>query len=110
MKVCVQGLWHLGCVTAGCLAAVGHEVVGLDFDEHVIRVLRAGKPPIFEPGLEEMVGAGLNSGRLQFAASLDELPSDIELLWVAYDTPVNEDDVADVDFVVAQVEKVLPFL
>ena len=103
-------LWHLGCVTAGCLAAVGHEVVGLDFDEHVIRVLRAGKPPIFEPGLEEMVGAGLNSGRLQFAASLDELPSDIELLWVAYDTPVNEDDVADVDFVVAQVEKVLPFL
>ncbi len=110
MKVCVQGLWHLGSVTAGCLASVGHEVVGLDFDEHVIRWLRAGKPPIFEPGLEEMIRAGLDSGRLQFAASLEELPSDIELLWVAYDTPVDEDDVADVDFVVAQVEKLLPFL
>ena len=110
MKVCVQGLWHLGSVTAGCLASVGHEVVGLDFDQHVIRGLRVGKPPIFEPGLEEIIGAGLGSGRLQFAASLEELPSDIELLWVAYDTPVNEDDVADVDFVVAQVEAALPFL
>jgi len=110
MKVCVQGLWHLGSVTAGCLASVGHEVVGLDFNDDIIRGLRAGVPPIFEPGLEEMIGADLDSGRLQFAASLDELPCDIELLWVAYDTPVNDNDVADVDFVVAQVEKVLPFL
>lgn len=110
MKVCVQGLWHLGSVTAGCLASVGHEVVGLDFDDHVIRGLRAGKPSIYEPCLEKMIGAGLDSGRLQFTASLEELPSDIELLWVAYDTPVDEDDVADVDFVVAQVGKVLPFL
>jgi UDPglucose 6-dehydrogenase len=110
MKVCVQGLWHLGSVTAGCLASVGHEVVGLDFDEEVIRGLRAGKSPIFEPGLEEMIGTGLDSGRLRFAASLEELPGDIELLWVAYDTPVDEDDVADVDFVVARVEAVLPSL
>ncbi len=110
MKVCVQGLWHLGSVTAGCLASVGHEVVGLDFDEHVIRGLRAGNSPIFELGLEEMIAVGLDSGRLQFVASLEELPSVIELLWVTYDTPVNEDDVADVDFVVAQVEKVLPVL
>lgn len=110
MKVCVQGLWHLGSVTAGCLASVGHEVVGLDFDQHIIRGLRVGKPPIFELGLEEIIGAGLDSGRLRFSASLEELPSDIELLWIAYDTPVNEDDVADVDFVVTQVEKVLPFL
>ncbi len=110
MKVCVQGLWHLGSVTAGCLASVGHAVVGFDFDEDVIRGLRAGKPPIFEPGLEDMIRTGLDSGQLRFAASLEELPSDIELLWVAYDTPVNEDDVADVDFVIAQVKAALPFL
>ncbi|MBU4011200.1 MAG: nucleotide sugar dehydrogenase, partial [Proteobacteria bacterium] len=110
MKVCVQGLWHLGSVTAGCLASVGHKVVGLDFDEDVIRGLRVGEPPIFEPGLEEMIRAGVDSERLEFVANPDELPSDIELLWIAYDTPVDEDDVADVDFVVAQVEKVLPFL
>lgn len=110
MRVCVQGLWHLGSVTAGCLASVGHDVVGLEFDENVIRGLRAGQPPVFEPGLQAVIAAGLNSGRLKFAASLDQLPSDIELLWVTYDTPVDEDDVADVDFVVAQVEAVLPYL
>ena len=110
MKVCVQGLWHLGSVTAGCLASVGHDVFGLEFDEDVIRGLRAGQPPLFEPGLQAVIAAGLSSGRLKFAASLDQLPSDIELLWVTYDTPVNEDDVADVDFVVAQGEAVLPYL
>lgn len=110
MKVCVQGLWHLGSVTAASLASAGHEVIGFDFDESVIRGLRAGNPPIFESGLEDMIGAGLESGRLRFTSSLKELPNDIELLWIAYDTPVNEDDVADVDFVVAQVERVLPHL
>lgn len=55
MKVCAQGLWHLGSVTAGCLAAVGDEVTGLDFHRHVIRGLRVGKPPIFALGLEEII-------------------------------------------------------
>jgi UDPglucose 6-dehydrogenase len=110
MKIWVQGLWHLGSVTAGCLASVGHEVVGFDFNVTVIQGLRAGKPPIFEPGLEEMIRAGLDSGRLRFVESPAELPDDIELLWVAYDTPVNEDDEAEVDFVIAQVEAVLHVL
>jgi len=110
MKVCVQGLWHLGSVTAGCLASVGHEVVGLDFDEQVIRDFRSGKPPISEPGLEEMILANLDSGRLRFISGPEELPNNIELLWVAYDTPVNEDDEADVDFVISQIKMVLPYL
>ena len=110
MKICIQGLWHLGSVTAGCLASVGHDVIGLDFDEDTIRELKAGKPPVFEPGLEEMIRVGLNSGRLGFTTRPDELPIDIELFWVAYDTPVNEDDMADVDYVIMQVKAVLPFL
>lgn len=110
MKICVQGLWHLGSVTAGCLSSAGHEVVGLDYDERVIKGLRAGKPPIFEPGLEEMIRVGLDSGLLRFALSPEELPGDIELLWIAYDTPVDENDVADINFVVAQAEAVFPFL
>jgi UDPglucose 6-dehydrogenase len=110
MKICVQGLWHLGSVTAVCLASIGHEVVGLDFDEDVTCGLQAGKPPIFEPGLEEMIRLGLDSGRLRFVTNVEDIPKDIELLWVAYDTPVNEDDEADVDFVINQVKTVLPFL
>ncbi len=110
MKVCVQGLWHLGSVTAACLASIGHDVVGLDLDKEIISGLRAGNPPVFEPGLTELVAAGKGSGRLTFVTSLEELSSDIELLWVTYDTPVDENDVANVDFVVAQVAAVLPCL
>ncbi len=43
MKVCVQGLWHLGAVTASCLAEVGHEVCGFDFDSTVVHGLMNGE-------------------------------------------------------------------
>ena len=42
MRICVQGIWHLGAVTAACLASVGHEVVGLDFDQATIDALSKG--------------------------------------------------------------------
>jgi UDPglucose 6-dehydrogenase len=110
MKICVQGLWHLGSVTAGCIASVEHEVFGLDFDEGTIQDLLNGKPPIFEPGLTSIIETGLSSGRLKFTANPSDLPNDIEILWVTYDIPVNEDDVADVDLVSAQIKLALPFL
>ena len=58
------GLWHLGTVTAACLAAGGHDVTGLDFDPAVVSRLAAGNPPLFEPGLEDLVRSGLATGRL----------------------------------------------
>ena len=48
MRVCVQGLWHLGSVTAACLASVGHEVVGLESDQIVVSSLNEGKAPLYE--------------------------------------------------------------
>jgi UDPglucose 6-dehydrogenase len=110
MRICVQGLWHLGTVTAACLASVGHDVIGLDFDEKLISDLRTATPPVFEPGLTELLAIGLASRKLQFINSTDELPLDIELLWIAYDTPVDENDCADVEYVVKQVVKALPKL
>jgi UDPglucose 6-dehydrogenase len=107
MRVCVLGLWHLGTVTAAGLAQAGHEVIGLDFDAAVVAQLRAGVAPVFEPGLEELLGSGLSSGRLRFTARLDEL-DDIDVLWVTYDTPVDEDDNADTSFVMAQITRAVP--
>ena len=68
MNVCVYGLWHLGSVTAACLADLlpGASIVGLDPDAAVVAALSGGRPPLFEPGLEELVRRGLDSGRLQF--------------------------------------------
>ncbi len=107
MKVCVLGLWHLGSVTAGGLAALGHQVVGLDFDERRITDLNRGIPPVFEPGLEGLIQQGLSTGHLRFSSSMDEAMRDIDVLWVTYDTPVDDDDQADTEFVMAQIERAM---
>lgn len=110
MNICVQGLWHLGTVIAACMASTGNRVVGLDFDETTISGLSVGNPPLFEPGLEALVKQSLASGQLSFSCHPEQAVHDVEVLWIAYDTPVDDDDNADVDFVVAQFEKTLPHL
>ena len=100
MKVCVLGLWHLGTVTAACLAAGGHDVTGLDFDEAVVAGLAAGTPPLFEPGLSDLVKAGLAAGRLRFTTDAASAVDGADVVWVTYDTPVDDEDRADVEYVV----------
>jgi len=110
MKVCVQGLWHLGCVTASCIASLGNKTTGLDYDQKIIENLKNGIPPIFEPGLDDLIKIGTTSDLLKFSNGYDLDLSDIEVLWIAYDTPVDEDDIADVGFVFDQIVKTLKFL
>jgi len=85
-------------------------VIGLDCDGDVIQALQKNVPPVSEPGLAELVCAGQTSGRLRFSTSPREALAEAELLWVTYDTPVNEDDEADVEFVVGQIVSVLTHL
>ncbi len=108
MNVCVVGLWHLGSVTAACLASLGHRVVGLDSDENTIAGLRAGRPPLFEPGLAELVETQANAGRLSFTSDPRAALESAEVVWVTYDTPVDDDDVADVDSVLSSVAALFP--
>lgn len=105
MNVGVLGLGHLGSVTAACLAKLGHRVVGIDFDEAIVASLSNGMPPIFEPGLEDLIRRGLSSGNLRFTGAVNDA-ADIAVLWVAYDTPVDDDD-ADTDLVMAQIQRAL---
>jgi UDPglucose 6-dehydrogenase len=74
----------------------------MDFDEARVANLSKGIAPIFEPGLEELIGRGLSSGNLRFTGAVNEV-KDIDVLWIAYDTPVDDGD-ADTDFVMAQIE------
>jgi UDPglucose 6-dehydrogenase len=108
MNVCVFGLWHLGSVTAACVAE-HFPTVGLDPDAAVVAALREGRPPILEPGLPELVRAGLAAGRLTFTSEVRSVGA-ADLVWVTFDTPVNQDDVADVEHVVRNVESLFPHL
>lgn len=110
MNVCVFGLWHLGTVTAACLASAGHQVVGLDSNPQTIAGLAAGKPPLFEPGLEDMVTRQLASGRLRFTTDATAALAGAEIVWVTFDTPVDDEDRADVDSVVEAIAALFPSL
>jgi UDPglucose 6-dehydrogenase len=101
VNVCVAGLWHLGSVTAACLASAGHDVVGYDANE---------SKPIFEPGLTEMIAASTRAGRLRFTSDPAEGVRGAEIVWIAYDTPVDDDDNADVAFVMREAESLLPHI
>ena len=110
MNVVVLGLWHLGCVTAACCAQ-HFNVVGLDFDADNVAVLQGGKAPLFEPGLDDALQVGVNASRLRFAEGADGVSlGAADVLWVCYDTPVDDNDVADVGFVLERLARCLPTL
>lgn len=105
-RVCVFGLWHLGCVTAASLASLGFEVVGLDTDVERVAALQDGRPPVAEPGLSELIGVQLDSRQLTFTTDPVHALRNSEFLWVTFDTPVDEDDQADPGWVRTQLEGV----
>lgn len=107
MKVAVAGLWHLGCVTAASCAK-HFAVSGLDFDAGNIAALREGRPPVFEPGLEDLTRDGLRSGRLDFATDANTACADADVVWITFDTPVNDDDEPDAEFVMARIRRIVP--
>ena len=109
MNVVVLGLWHLGCVTAACCAEY-LPVIGIDFDEEVVRNLRQGRAPLFEPGLDELISRQLQAGTLSFTSDIRQSLRSADLLWVCYDTPVDENDTADNDFVLQRLERCLRYL
>lgn len=108
--ICVYGLWHLGLVTAACLAEAGFDVRASDPDPARMRELLAGKLPVYEPGLEELITAGKASGKLRFAADRAAAARGADIVWIAIDTPVDDDDRADVAYVMNAVRALFPHL
>ncbi|HTV76260.1 MAG TPA: nucleotide sugar dehydrogenase [Candidatus Baltobacteraceae bacterium] len=109
MKIVVHGLWHLGSVTAACCAK-HFDVVGLDFDAANIAKLNSGKAPLLEPGLNDLIAAGIAAKKLSFATDAKIACAKADLLWLTYDTPVNDNDESDVEFVFANLRKALAHL
>jgi UDPglucose 6-dehydrogenase len=110
MTVCVYGLWHLGTVTAACLASRGISTVGLAETAAAAAELNAGKAPLFEPGLDTLLAQGLQDGTLSFTSDVAGAVSSADLLWINFDTPVDDNDVADVGYVLDRVRGTFPHL
>jgi UDPglucose 6-dehydrogenase len=110
MKIAVIGTGYVGLVTATCLAENGNEVIGIDKDERKIATLHAGKLPIYEPGLLELVQRNARDGRLLFTTNLAEgvLPS--RLIFLAVGTPQSPEGSADLSALWAVTESIAAVL
>jgi len=87
MTVAVLGLGYVGCVTAACLARLGHKVVGVDRDQYKVDNVLAGKAPFYEPGLEEIVRETAANGLFTATTSLEEGLIDAEIALICVGTP-----------------------
>lgn len=101
MRVAVVGTGYVGLVTGVCLADAGHAVVCIDTDTAKIAELRAGKTPIFEPGLEEVLQRTINAGRISFTTKLSEGVNGAAVVFLALPTPPQEDGSADLSYVLS---------
>ncbi|MFZ9878617.1 MAG: UDP-glucose dehydrogenase family protein [Candidatus Nanopelagicaceae bacterium] len=108
MKLSVIGTGYLGATHAAAMASLGFEVTGVDVDETKIELLRSGKVPFFEPGLEELLLAEVNSGRLKFTTDFSQI-SDCEVHFICVGTPQQKDSLAaDLKYVDAALDSIAP--
>ncbi|MDE1865596.1 MAG: UDP-glucose/GDP-mannose dehydrogenase family protein [Candidatus Micrarchaeota archaeon] len=108
--VAVIGLWHLGSVTAACLASHGYKVVGVDQSAELATNLSNGVPPVYEPGLSEMVKEYLAKGSLEFKNDIPSAVAEAKYVILAFDTPVKEDDSTDLSPIMSSVADLIPVL
>ena len=87
MQIAVLGLGYVGCVTATCLAELGHRVIGVDKDQHKVNNVLNGQAPFYEPGLEELVRTNVAAGRLSATTSAEDGVRDAEVALICVGTP-----------------------
>ncbi|WP_431802312.1 UDP-glucose dehydrogenase family protein [Microbacterium sp. bgisy203] len=110
MRLSVIGCGYLGAVHAAAMASIGHEVVGIDVDARKISALSRGDAPFYEPGLPEILTAGLATGRLSFTTDMSQA-SGAKVHFIGVGTPQQKDGyAADLTYVNAAVDGLLPYL
>lgn len=99
MNIAVVGTGYVGLVTGTCLADFGHNVICVDTNKDKIKMLKKGKSPIYEIGLEDLIKRNTKEGRLHFTTDLKEALDHSLVIFNAVGTPSREDGTANLDYV-----------
>ncbi len=111
MRIAMIGTGYVGLVSGVCFSDFGHDVVCVDKDTDKIQRLNAGKVPIYEPGLDEMMARNTAAGRLAFTTDLGNALQDADAVFIAAGTPTRRGDGhADLTYVYAAAEEMAPLL
>ena len=106
MNITIFGTGYVGLVTGACFAEMGNSVLCVDIDAERVATLKAGRVPMFEPGLERMVANNTAGGRLRFTTDAQRGVDHGEILFIAVGTPADEDGSADLRCVLAVAEDI----
>jgi UDPglucose 6-dehydrogenase len=98
-RIAVVGSGYVGTVVAACFAHVGHSVVGVEVDPVKLDALNDAKAPFYEPGLDELLVAGTESGCLRFTDSYPDAVANSELIFICVGTPPRVDGSPNTDYV-----------
>jgi len=101
MKLAMIGVGYVGLVAGTCFAESGNDVTCVDIDEKKIEMLKAGKVPIYEPGLEEMVRRNFEDQRLSFTTDLPSAVKNSQIIFIAVGTPQGPTGHANLEYVEA---------
>jgi len=104
--VVVLGLGYVGCVTAACLAELGHSVIGVDRDGAKVKNITEGRAPFYEPSLEALVESGIRSGRLRATTSAAEPLRDADIVMACVGTPSERNGNLGLDQLKRAVEEI----
>lgn len=99
MDLCIIGSGYVGLVSGACFAEVGHHVVCVDNDQRKIDALQAGKIPIYEPGLEDLVHRNVSAKRLRFTNSIEDGVDHSQVVFIAVPTPPQADGSVDLTYI-----------
>ena len=99
MKIAVVGTGYVGLVTGTCLAETGNHVTCVDINEKKVEMMKNGKVPIYEPGLELLFNRNISQGRLKFTTNLAEAIAPASIIFLALPTPPGGDGAADLSYV-----------
>src|SRR5215472_893431 len=106
MKLTIVGSCYVGLVAGTCFADSGNDVFCVDVDASKIKALNAGKIPIYEPGLEELVHKNVREKRLSFSTDLGAAVGQSEVVFIAVGTPEGESGDADLQYVISAAEQI----
>src|SRR6478672_10019726 len=106
MRVAVIGTGYVGLVTGVVLAELGNQVTCVDNDPRKIEMLKKGIPPIYEPGIEEMLKKTLEDGYFKVTDNIGEAVEKSELVFIAVGTPPGPDGTPDMTAVKAVAKEI----
>ena len=99
IKIAVAGTGYVGLVAGVCFAEKGHDVTCVDVDENKVKIMREGKSPIYEEGLEELMQKNIGAGRLHFTTDYKIAYKDVDAIFIGVGTPEQPDGSANLSYV-----------